>query len=418
MSSFVDEVQVNLRGGDGGAGAVSFRREAHVPKGGPDGGDGGSGGDVYVQADRNVASLLAFRDHPHRRRRVGQARRRATEATARAATTSSWPCPRARTVKARDGELLADLVQPRRPLPRGPRRPRRARQRAVPVERPARAELRRAGRVRRGALAPPRGEAARRRRARRLPQRREVDAHRRGERGQAQDRRLPVHDARAATSASCGSATTSSCSPTSPGSSRAPPRDAGLGHEFLRHVERARVLVLLLDLAPRRRALARGAGRASCSTSSGGTGPSCSSARASWSGTQGRRRHVRAADRRRRSRSRRSPAGPRRVPRAPRQPRRRGARRRARAPSRSCVLRPVEEGFTVVRDDDGAWRVTGRAAERVVAMADLTNDEAIEYVQDRLRTDGRRAGARARRRARGRRRARRSGRARVRRGLR
>ena len=67
MSGFVDECQLNVRGGDGGAGCVSTRREAHVPKGGPDGGDGGDGGDVWLVADRNVASLLAFRDHPHRR---------------------------------------------------------------------------------------------------------------------------------------------------------------------------------------------------------------------------------------------------------------------------------------------------------------------------------------------------------------
>src|ERR1700752_467104 len=72
MSSFVDLVQVNLRGGDGGAGAISFRREAHVPKGGPDGGDGGSGGDVILGADRNPASLLAFRAHPHRRAPSGK----------------------------------------------------------------------------------------------------------------------------------------------------------------------------------------------------------------------------------------------------------------------------------------------------------------------------------------------------------
>jgi GTP-binding protein len=52
------------------------------------------------------------------------------------------------------------------------------------------------------------------------------------------------------------------------------------------------------------------------------------------------------------------------------------------------VFRPVEEGFTVSRDDDGAWRVTGRSAERVVAMADLTNEEAIAYVQQRLRRMG------------------------------
>ncbi|MEM9134975.1 MAG: GTPase ObgE [Actinomycetota bacterium] len=66
MSNFVDECNICTRGGDGGAGCVSFRREAHVPFGGPDGGDGGRGGDVWLQADRNVASLLAFRDHPHR----------------------------------------------------------------------------------------------------------------------------------------------------------------------------------------------------------------------------------------------------------------------------------------------------------------------------------------------------------------
>ena len=46
--------------------AVSFRREAHVSKGGPDGGDGGSGGDVWLVASHNQASLLGFRDHPHR----------------------------------------------------------------------------------------------------------------------------------------------------------------------------------------------------------------------------------------------------------------------------------------------------------------------------------------------------------------
>src|SRR3954464_15175504 len=67
MSGFVDECQLNVRGGDGGAGCVSFRREGPVVLGGPNGGDGGKGGDVWLVADRNVASLLAFRDHPHRR---------------------------------------------------------------------------------------------------------------------------------------------------------------------------------------------------------------------------------------------------------------------------------------------------------------------------------------------------------------
>ncbi|MGA0789744.1 MAG: GTPase ObgE, partial [Ilumatobacteraceae bacterium] len=67
MSDFVDEAQLNVRAGDGGAGCVSFRREGPVVNGGPNGGDGGNGGDVWLVADHNVASLLAFRDHPHRR---------------------------------------------------------------------------------------------------------------------------------------------------------------------------------------------------------------------------------------------------------------------------------------------------------------------------------------------------------------
>jgi GTPase len=71
MSGFVDTAQLNVRGGDGGAGCVSFRREGPVAFGGPNGGDGGKGGDIWLVADRNVASLLAFRDHPHRRAKDG-----------------------------------------------------------------------------------------------------------------------------------------------------------------------------------------------------------------------------------------------------------------------------------------------------------------------------------------------------------
>ncbi|MBU6315113.1 MAG: GTPase ObgE [Acidobacteria bacterium] len=71
MSGFVDEAQLNVQGGDGGAGCVSFRREGPVAFGGPNGGDGGKGGDIWLVADRNVASLLAFKDHPHRRAENG-----------------------------------------------------------------------------------------------------------------------------------------------------------------------------------------------------------------------------------------------------------------------------------------------------------------------------------------------------------
>jgi GTPase len=69
--SFVDECTIHVRGGDGGNGAVSFRREAHVPRGGPDGGDGGRGGDVVLVADRNTTSLLDLHRAPHQRGGTG-----------------------------------------------------------------------------------------------------------------------------------------------------------------------------------------------------------------------------------------------------------------------------------------------------------------------------------------------------------
>src|SRR6202167_6200510 len=67
MSGFVDQAQLHAKAGDGGAGQVGWRREAHADRGGPDGGDGGHGGDVWLVASVNQSSLLGFRDHPHRR---------------------------------------------------------------------------------------------------------------------------------------------------------------------------------------------------------------------------------------------------------------------------------------------------------------------------------------------------------------
>ena len=62
---FIDKVRIFVKGGDGGAGCMSFRREAHVPKGGPDGGDGGFGGNVILQADRSKSSLIDYRYKHH-----------------------------------------------------------------------------------------------------------------------------------------------------------------------------------------------------------------------------------------------------------------------------------------------------------------------------------------------------------------
>ena len=68
---FIDKVRINVKGGDGGAGCMSFRREAHVPKGGPDGGDGGDGGNVVVVADASVSSLIEYRFKHHFRAERG-----------------------------------------------------------------------------------------------------------------------------------------------------------------------------------------------------------------------------------------------------------------------------------------------------------------------------------------------------------
>ena len=62
---FLDRVTVHVKAGDGGAGCMSFRREAHVPKGGPDGGDGGHGGNVIVYADASLSSLIDYRYKHH-----------------------------------------------------------------------------------------------------------------------------------------------------------------------------------------------------------------------------------------------------------------------------------------------------------------------------------------------------------------
>ena len=58
---FLDRARVTVRAGDGGKGVISFRREAHVPRGGPDGGDGGRGGDVVLQVDDSASTLSEFR---------------------------------------------------------------------------------------------------------------------------------------------------------------------------------------------------------------------------------------------------------------------------------------------------------------------------------------------------------------------
>jgi GTP-binding protein len=111
MSGFVDEAQLHVKAGDGGAGAVAFRREAHVDKGGPDGGDGGRGGDVWLVATTNQSSLLGFRDHPYRKADDGGHGGGKKKHGARGPDLEV-PVPVGTRARAFDGTLLADLVGP------------------------------------------------------------------------------------------------------------------------------------------------------------------------------------------------------------------------------------------------------------------------------------------------------------------
>ena len=109
---FVDEATIHVKAGDGGSGCVSFRREKYVPKGGPDGGDGGNGGDVVFVADPNKNTLLDFmgRHHWHAPRgEAGQGKKMA----GKNGDTLEIPVPLGTLVHDRDhGILLADLETP------------------------------------------------------------------------------------------------------------------------------------------------------------------------------------------------------------------------------------------------------------------------------------------------------------------
>lgn len=69
---FVDEVKIYVKAGDGGRGCISFRREKHVPKGGPNGGDGGRGGNVRLEGDSGLLTLLDFKYQPQLKAERGQ----------------------------------------------------------------------------------------------------------------------------------------------------------------------------------------------------------------------------------------------------------------------------------------------------------------------------------------------------------
>ncbi len=380
MSQFVDECALNVRGGDGGAGCVSFRREAHVARGGPDGGDGGRGGDVWLVADHNVASLLAFRDHPHRRAGNGS-HGSGNKRHGRRGEDLEVKVPEGTVVKDQDGVVLADLLH------HGDRW-----------------------------LAAPAGEGGRGN-ARFLSNRRRAPSFaEQGEEGTERWIRLELKllaDVALIGFPNAGKSTLisriSAAKPKIadypfttlepnlgvvrvddvtqfvvadiPGLIEGASEGRGLGDRFLRHVERARVLAVVLDLAPveatppaeqlqvllaelgsyrpqlldRRRVLV--ASKADVAVAEPPPGALVVSA---VTGAGLPELVGRFADEVRRARE-----------------------EAASAPSEPVVHRPAPEGIAVERD--GAdFVVVGRAAARAVSISDLTNPDALQYVHDRL----------------------------------
>ena len=386
MSEFVDEAQVHVKGGDGGAGAVSFRREAHVPKGGPDGGDGGKGGDVWLVADRNVAALLGFQDHPHRRAAsgthgMGKGRHGAGGADLRVSV------PEGTQVYDRDGQLLADLVREgeawraaeggrggrgnARFLSNRRRAPSFAEQGEVGEERWLRLELKLQADVALVGL-PNAGKST-------------LISRISAARPKVAD--YPFTTLRPHLGVVVAEGVEFVVADI-PGLVEGASEGRGLGHRFLRHVDRARALLVLVDLASvegrspedQERVLLEELGRYRPELLERPrvvVGTKTDVASFAFDGLSV------------------SAVTGERIPELLREMARLVAEARASEPAVAAgtgpafvVHRPAPEGFVVERDASGALVVAGRAAERAVAVSDLTDAQALAYVQHRLRKLG------------------------------
>ena len=110
MAKFTDTITIKIKAGNGGAGAVSFRREKYIPKGGPDGGDGGRGGSIFAIADRNINTLIDYRFARIHRAKNGQ-NGQGSDRYGKSAEDIVLRVPVGTLIKAIDtGVTVADLV--------------------------------------------------------------------------------------------------------------------------------------------------------------------------------------------------------------------------------------------------------------------------------------------------------------------
>ena len=107
---FIDKARIFITAGSGGDGCISFRREKYIPLGGPDGGNGGKGGDVYLETDPHLTTLLDLSYRSHYKADSGMAGGPSDRA-GRGSSDIVIKIP-VGTVIYRDGEAIADMVEP------------------------------------------------------------------------------------------------------------------------------------------------------------------------------------------------------------------------------------------------------------------------------------------------------------------
>jgi len=107
---FIDRVKIRVRGGRGGNGVTAFRREKYVPRGGPSGGDGGRGGDVWLEADESLNTLLHLRYNPEHTAENGRHGEGANRSGRAGADVIVRVPVGTQVFDAETGELLCDLT--------------------------------------------------------------------------------------------------------------------------------------------------------------------------------------------------------------------------------------------------------------------------------------------------------------------